>query len=176
MKKYELLRESGFETDRISLRVRKMIDPSTPSFFMPLPIKWIVDISFQHANPVAGNESFLLRFDTDEDESICVLVDAGSGVDIDSLLEPADRLAAICLTHAHLDHYAEISAAHRDDVPILTSPATASILSNVFDVAGTEYNVRSTEAVTDAITPVKDWTIVSPDIDVHPVPAGHHPF
>lgn len=132
-------------------------------------------LSFQHANPEAGNESFLLRFGMGADETACVLVDAGHGVDLDRLLGPTDRLVAICLTHAHLDHYSELSAAHRDDVPVFTSPATAAVLDDVFDVAGSEYDVETTDDVTKSITPIEDWTPVSPDIEIHPVPAGHVP-
>lgn len=132
-------------------------------------------IAFQHANPQAGNESVLLRFDHDTGETVCVLVDAGHGVDVDALLGPDDRLAAICLTHAHLDHYAELAAAHRDDVPILTSPATAAILEDVFSIAGVEYGVETTTDVAEAITPIDTWTELTPGVDVHPVPAGHVP-
>jgi len=60
---------------------------------------------------------FLLRFGTGGAETACILVDAGDGVDLDSLLSPSDKLVAICLTHAHVDHYAELTAAHRGDVP-----------------------------------------------------------
>ncbi|ELY39870.1 MBL fold metallo-hydrolase [Natronorubrum tibetense] len=134
-----------------------------------------VRISFHHANPDAGNESFLLRFNGEADETPCILVDAGDGVDLDALLQQTDQLAAICLTHAHLDHYAELTAAHRDDAPIVTSPATAAVLDDVLDIAGVEYNVETTDAVADAITPVDDWIDVAPGIDVHPVPAGHIP-
>lgn len=132
-------------------------------------------ISFQHANPDAGNETVLMRFGSDGGENPCVLVDAGHGVDLDAILRPADRLVAVCLTHAHLDHYASITAAHRHDAPILTSPATAAALEHVFDVADMEYDVETTAAVTDAVTPVTAWTTVAPGIDVHPVPAGHVP-
>jgi putative mRNA 3-end processing factor len=135
----------------------------------------VVRISFHHANPGHGNESFLLRFDPGDGEAACVLVDAGHGVEPARLLGPTDRLAAICLTHAHLDHYAALTAAHRDGVPVLTSPATAAILGDVFDVADAEYDVHTSAAVTDAITAVDGWTTVAPGIDVHPVPAGHAP-
>jgi len=134
-----------------------------------------VEISFQHANPSSGNESFLLRFDRGRGKTVCVLVDAGHGVNVDGLLGPDDSLAAICLTHAHLDHYAELTAAHRDDTPILTAPATASILTDVFSVASDEYDVRASDAMADAIQPIDDWTTVAPGIEIHPVPAGHVP-
>jgi putative mRNA 3-end processing factor len=132
-------------------------------------------ISFQHANPQAGNESCLLRFRALGQETACVLVDAGHGTDVDALLGSDDRLDAICLTHAHLDHYAELTAAHREGVPIFTSPGTARVLDDVFDVAGTEYGVETTAGVRDAITPVESWTEITPDVDIHPVPAGHTP-
>ncbi|MFD1641813.1 MBL fold metallo-hydrolase [Halohasta litorea] len=132
-------------------------------------------LSFNHANPNSGNESFLLRFGTDSTETACILVDAGDGVDLDSLLSPSDRLVAICLTHAHVDHYAELTAAHRGDVPIFTSPATATILGDVFDVATSKYDITASEAVTSAIAPIDGWTTIGPGIEVHPVPAGHVP-
>jgi len=134
-----------------------------------------VRLAFQHANPEHGNESFVLRFGTGDGEAPCILVDAGSGVDLDALLQPTDRLAAICLTHAHADHYAAISDAHRDNAPIFTSPATAKLLSDVFDVAAVESDVTASDAVTSAITPIRDWTDVCPNVEVHPVPAGHVP-
>jgi len=60
----------------------------------------------------------------------------------------------------HVDHYAELTAAHRGDVPIYTSPATATILDDVFDVATNKYDITASEAVTSAITPIDDWTDV----------------
>lgn len=134
-----------------------------------------MEISFQHANPNSGNESFLLRFDRGRGKTVCVLVDAGHGVNVDTLLGPDDSLAAICLTHAHLDHYAELATAHRDNTPILTAPATAAILTDVFSVASDEYDVRASDAMADAVQPIDDWTTIAPGIDIHPVPAGHVP-
>jgi putative mRNA 3-end processing factor len=138
-------------------------------------IIWSVDISFRHANPGAGNESFLLRIGSDADGATCVLVDAGRGVDVDALLTPGDHLAAICLTHAHLDHYKTLSANHRDGVPVVTSPATAAILDDVFDVARVEAGMQTSPGVTESITPVDDWTRIAPGVELHPVPAGHAP-
>jgi len=134
-----------------------------------------VRLSFNHANPNSGNESFLLRFGTGSDETACILIDAGDGVDLDSLLDPSDRVVAICLTHAHVDHYAELTDAHRDDVPIFTSPATATILSDVFETISSNSEISASDAVKSAITPIDDWRGVIPGIEVHPVPAGHVP-
>ncbi|ERH13719.1 MAG: putative exonuclease of the beta-lactamase fold involved in RNA processing [halophilic archaeon J07HB67] len=132
-------------------------------------------VSYQHANPAAGNESFLLRFRGVDGSTPCLLVDAGNGVDLDALTEPDDRLVGICLTHAHLDHYATVAAAHREGVPILVSPATGAILGDVLDVAGTEYGVDSSRAVRDAITPVEERRELAAGVSVQPVSAGHAP-
>ncbi|WP_238476938.1 MBL fold metallo-hydrolase [Natranaeroarchaeum sulfidigenes] len=134
-----------------------------------------VRISFHHANPTAGNESFLLRFESSTGEASCILVDAGNGVDVDALLRPEDDLVGICLTHAHLDHYKELAAAHRGDVPIFASPWTAAILGDVFEIATTEYAVTSSTSVSDAVTPISEWTELATGIEIHPVPAGHAP-
>jgi putative mRNA 3-end processing factor len=117
----------------------------------------------------------LLRFSSDADEATCVLVDAGSGVDVDALLAPGDHLAAICLTHAHHDHYRTLSANHRHGVPVLTSPATAAILEDVFDVARVEAGMQTSPEIAESITPVDDWTQLAPGLELHPVPAGHAP-
>ncbi|MDL0118299.1 MBL fold metallo-hydrolase, partial [Halobacterium salinarum] len=92
-----------------------------------------MNIAYEHANPQAGNESFLIRIDEAHTErTACILVDAGDGVNLDATLNDDDYLAAILLTHAHLDHYQALDDAHRDGAPILTSPSTASILEDVF--------------------------------------------
>ncbi len=158
-------------------RANDQIPPNHSHIIIIYPerIHVYVRISFQHANPSAGNESFLLRFDGDGRQNPCLLVDAGRGVALESLLNDDDRLVAICLTHAHLDHYAELARAHREGVPIFMSPATASILDDVLSVAGVEYDVRTTEAVSGAITPLKDWVEIADGIELAPVPAGHVP-
>lgn len=132
-------------------------------------------LSFQHANPDEGNEAYLLRVREGEAPASCLLVDAGAGTDLDALLGPDDRLVGICLTHAHLDHYAELAAAHRDDVPVLTSPGTAAVLDDVFDIATEQYDVEHTEALATAVEPLEDWFELTPTLAVRPVPAGHAP-
>jgi putative mRNA 3-end processing factor len=135
-----------------------------------------MEISFQHANPDSGNESFLLRFDGAVDgPAPCVLVDAGDGTDVDALLGPEDRLAAICLTHAHLDHYASLPSVHRRGVPVFASQPTVAALGDVFDVASDEYDVDAGERLEQAITPVSAWRSVVPGVELRPVPAGHIP-
>jgi putative mRNA 3-end processing factor len=132
-------------------------------------------ISFQHANPQAGNEAVLLRFHTLGTDTPCVLIDAGAEVDLDALLDEQDRLAAICLSHAHLDHYADLASAYRDDAPIYTSPATATILDDVLDVAAHEYDVASDAQLRAAVTPLDGWTEITERVSVHAVPVGHAP-
>lgn len=133
-------------------------------------------ISYQHVNPSAGNETFLLRFEDDSFEGTpCLLVDAGQDARVDDDLSGDDYLAAICLTHAHLDHYENLPRCHRDDVPIFTSPATAAVLPDVFDVAARDYDVRQDGRVADCVRGVDDWTTVVPGVDVRPIPAGHTP-
>ena len=63
-----------------------------------------MNVSYQHANPYDGNESFLLRFEQEMGQTACILVDAGAGVDIDDLLGDDKYLTAVLLTHAHSDH------------------------------------------------------------------------
>ena len=47
-----------------------------------------MNVSYHYANPHAGNESFLLRFEreNEQDQTACALVDAGPDVDIEDLL------------------------------------------------------------------------------------------
>jgi glyoxylase-like metal-dependent hydrolase (beta-lactamase superfamily II) len=62
-------------------------------------------LSYRHASITAGNELSLLRCQSDSRsrEASCVLVDAGTGLDVADLLGPADDPVAVCLAHA--DHY-----------------------------------------------------------------------
>ncbi len=160
-----------------------------------------MQLSFQHATPDAGNESLLLRVDTLGSPTQCLLIDAGEGLDLDRLLDDDDRLVGICLTHAHADHYAQLSTAHDDArasigddtavsitddttsdlhgkqpaVPVLTSPGTAAILDSVLDTAANETDIRHGDTLRNAVTPVDDWTRLSEAIEIRPVPVGHTP-
>ncbi len=132
-------------------------------------------VEFQHADPAEGNESVLLRFAREGAENACLLVDAGPGVDLDALLGADDRLVAVLLTHAHLDHYGSLVANHPPGVPVYASPATAAVLPDVLSVARNEYGVDSPEQVVEALTAVDSWTRVGAGVRVRPVPAGHAP-
>ncbi len=134
-------------------------------------------ITYQHANPGAGNESFLLRVrESHQTRTPCILVDAGENVDLDSLLGEDEYLAAVLLTHAHVDHYKSLGDAHRDGAPILTSPSTESILPDVFTEGQRHYGLTNTDALLDQVEGIDGWReVIGGTIRVHPVPAGHAP-
>jgi len=136
-----------------------------------------VEVSYEHANPRHGNESFLIRIDEEHTANTpCLLVDAGDGVDLDSLLDDDDYLAAILLTHAHLDHYQSLDDAHRDGAPILASPGTAAILADTFAEGARQYGLTNTDELLARVEAIEDWHDVLGDtVRVHPVPAGHTP-
>ncbi|WP_440991692.1 MBL fold metallo-hydrolase [Haloarchaeobius baliensis] len=135
-----------------------------------------MEVSFQHANPHSGAESVLLRFRGDvTDQTACILVDAGTGVDVDSLLGTDEYLTAVLLTHAHLDHYATLGENLRDGAPVYASEPTAAILDDVLSEASSNYDISDVDRVRDALEPVDDWTTVMGEIGIRPVPAGHAP-
>jgi putative mRNA 3-end processing factor len=91
------------------------------------------------------------------------------------LLTPEDELVAICLTHAHLDHYQSLETCRRNQTTIYASPSTAALLPEIFEVAAREYDVTTTDATSQAIEPLDGWTTVAPGIAIYPLPAGHAP-
>ena len=133
-------------------------------------------VSYQRANPATGGGSYLLRF---RDETAArtprVLVDSGIGVDLDSLLTPGEYLAAILLTHAHLDHYATLADSLRDGASVYAAEPTANLLEDVLAEGEKRYGVGSPDGVLGALRPLDDWTQLIPDIEVRPIPAGHAP-
>ncbi|WP_265112043.1 MBL fold metallo-hydrolase [Halosolutus halophilus] len=136
-----------------------------------------MEISYEHANPRAGNESFLLRIEQEcKLRTPCILVDAGDGVDTSTLLGDDEYLAAILLTHAHLDHYQSLDEAHRDGAPIFTSPGTAAILEDVLAEGARHHSMSDTDTILERVEAIDDWVdVVGDDISVAPVPAGHTP-
>lgn len=135
-----------------------------------------MNVHFRQANPRAGNESFLLRFEeTGRREDPCLLVDAGQNVDVNELLDNDEYLGAILLTHAHADHYQSLGENLRDGAPIYTSPATASILETVLNGANRGGLNIDTDAVIDRVEPTAEGTDVTDTIRVRPIPAGHTP-
>lgn len=143
-------------------------------------------LSYQHPNPTSGKQSTLLRIEGFvPEQSVRILIDAGDGVDVDALLdehvdehgnEHADEhLDAICLTHAHLDHYRSLGANLRDGAPVYASTDTARILADVFDAGAGFHDLPATDAVLERLEPIDGWTQIVPGVRVHPVPAGHAP-
>ncbi|CCQ33395.1 cleavage protein [Halorhabdus tiamatea SARL4B] len=135
-----------------------------------------MQVSYQHANPYNGRESHLLRFhDEIHDQTTCILVDAGSGVDVDDLLEEDEYLSAILLTHAHLDHYRTLGSNLRDGAPIYATSETAAAITTRLDTDAEHADLANPGDVAAAIEPITDWTTITSDVQIHPVPAGHAP-
>ncbi|POG54140.1 MBL fold metallo-hydrolase [Haloferax marisrubri] len=135
-------------------------------------------IQFQHANPHSGRESLILRFDgLLSDQTVCVLVDAGADVDTTTLLDEdaGEYLTAICLTHAHLDHYQSLGTNLGHGPPIYTGDGTARILEDVLETGREHHGFTQTEEVLNRLEPITSWTQIAPGLRVHPIPAGHTP-
>ncbi|WP_181686419.1 MBL fold metallo-hydrolase [Halorhabdus salina] len=133
-------------------------------------------VSYQHANPNNGRESYLLRFhDTIHGQTNCILVDAGESVEVDELLSEDEYLSAICLTHAHLDHYRTLGSNLRDGAPIYATPETARAITTRLDTEAEHADIGAPDDVREALEPITDWTRITSDIRLHPVPAGHAP-
>ncbi len=135
-----------------------------------------MNLSYHHANPTGGNESFLLRFQsTQTDAPTTILVDAGAELELDRILNPGETIDAVCLTHAHSDHYQSLNQCVDPHTSVYTSPATAKIIGDVFDIATQQTGVEADDSMVAAIEPVDEWTSVGSEVAFHPVPAGHVP-
>ncbi|WEL16432.1 Putative exonuclease of the beta-lactamase foldinvolved in RNA processing [Halorhabdus sp. SVX81] len=135
-----------------------------------------MQVSYQHANPHDGRESHLVRFhDEIHDQTTCILVDSGSGVDVEDLLGEDEYLSAILLTHAHLDHYRTLGSNLRDGAPIYATPGTAAAITTRLDTDAEHADLDNPDDVRAAIEPITDWTTITSDVHVNPVPAGHAP-
>jgi putative mRNA 3-end processing factor len=136
-----------------------------------------MNISFQYANRRKGNTSLLLRFDgLVEDQTVCLLVDAGQGVDVDALLSDDEYLTGILLTHLHYDHYTALGDALRDGAQIYASEPTAALLDDVLSVAAIHADSAvDREEILDHTVAVTEQTTIAGAIDLYPVPAGHAP-
>jgi len=138
-----------------------------------------MQVRFQRANHRTGNESLVLKFDgAVGDQTACLLVDSGRGVDVTSLLGDDEYLAGLLLTHAHLDHFRSLGENVVDGAPVLAAEPTAAVLETV--LAENDSNDRVTGDVDDALDAlegVAGWrTLLGDDaLRVHPVPAGHAP-
>ncbi len=131
-------------------------------------------VSYQHANPARGNESFLLRFH-DGDQTNCVLVDAGVGVEVEELLGEGEYLDAIVLTHAHSDHYQTLAANVRDGASVYAAPGTVAVLDTVLSEGERKHDLGDSDVVVDALESIEEWEPITGAVSVRPVPAGHAP-
>lgn len=153
-----------------------------------------MNITYTTANPQSGDESFLLKFELSDDEATaCLLVDSGEDVNVDNLLDSDEYLAGILLTHAHLDHFRSLPSNVRSDVPVYTSPATASLIEHVLEEGNQNFGTDSpdleevwgdaawtdtgwdTDAIVRSIEPVNEWTTLLGNIELKTIPAGHAP-
>ncbi|WP_302083782.1 MBL fold metallo-hydrolase [Salinibaculum rarum] len=153
-----------------------------------------MNVSFENANPKYGDESYLIKFHDDiEDTTACLLVDAGKNVDPEFLLDDDERLIGVLVTHAHLDHIKSLSEVAEANVPIYTSEGTAAILENILDEGAKNYGTSETpesiatypelhednswesETVVDHLNPITDWQQIFPNVEIHPLPVGHTP-
>ncbi|AWB28440.1 MBL fold metallo-hydrolase [Halococcoides cellulosivorans] len=135
-----------------------------------------MQVSYHHANPHSGRESVLLRFyDEIHDQTTCILIDSGNGVDVDELLGDDEYLSAILLTHAHLDHYRTLGSNLRDQATIYATRETAAAIETRLQTNADHDDLDLSGDVRDALEPIVDWTEISPNVRIHPVPAGHAP-
>jgi putative mRNA 3-end processing factor len=133
-------------------------------------------VTYSHANPKHGNESFLIRFHQKGHlQTPVLLVDSGNGVDISQQLGEDEYLLGILLTHAHSDHYQTLPQNLIDGAKVYTSPDTALVLPDVIR-DGIQNGVKgSVSTVTDALVPIEDWHNLLNNVRVKPIPAGHCP-
>jgi putative mRNA 3-end processing factor len=136
-----------------------------------------MNISFQYVNRRQGNTSLLLRFDgLVENQTVCLLVDAGQGVDVDALLDEDEYLTGILLTHLHYDHYTTLGDALRDGAKIYASKPNAAMLGDVLSIAEAHTDGSiDRETILEHTVTVDEQTTIAGSIDVYPVPAGHAP-
>lgn len=136
-----------------------------------------MEVTYEHANPRQGNESFLIRIEEPyEEHTPCILVDAGDGVDLDSLLGTDEYLVAVLLTHAHMDHYQSLASVTQPGVPILTSPGTAALLNDVLAEGNRNFDLGNTKKSLEQVEPVTDWTdVLGETLRIRTIPAGHAP-
>ncbi|QCC61703.1 MBL fold metallo-hydrolase [Natrinema thermotolerans] len=132
-------------------------------------------VSYQHANINSGNESTLLRFTAADGTRACILVDAGDGVNLDTLLADDEYLNAILLTHPHIDHYRTLATNVRHSAPIYTADTTAAILEQALPEATQDNDLGDVSTALDALEPINEWTSILNGLEVRPIAAGHTP-
>jgi putative mRNA 3-end processing factor len=135
-----------------------------------------MNLSYQNANPYAGRESVLVRIDgLLADQTVCILIDSGDGVDVNEMLADDEYLTAVCLTHAHLDHYRTLGENLQDGAQVYAAPDTARILEDVYEAGARYHDFNQFDQVLDSLKPLEDWTTIVNGLRVRPLPAGHTP-
>lgn len=136
-----------------------------------------MNVSFQYAN--RHNTSVLLKIDgVLSNQTVCLLIDAGEGVDVDSLIDNDENeyLTGILLTHLHLDHYDTLDENLRDGARIYTSEENEKLLDTVLSEAssndGQSFDTRS---IRSAVEPISNSVTIGDNLTITTVPAGHTP-
>lgn len=136
-----------------------------------------MNVSFQYAN--RHNTSILLKIDgVLSNQTICLLVDAGEGVDVDSLIDNDENeyLTGILLTHLHLDHYDTLDENLRDGARIYTSEENEKLLDTVLSEANSNDGQSfDTQTVRSAVEPISTSVTIGDSLTITTVPAGHTP-
>lgn len=136
-----------------------------------------MNVSFQYAN--RNNTSVLLKFDgVINNQTVCLLVDAGKGVDVDDLIdeEQNEYLTGILLTHLHLDHYVSLDENLRDGAKIYTSEENTKLLNTVLSEANSNREGSfNTRKIRSSMAPIADSVTIGNSLTITPVPAGHTP-
>lgn len=136
-----------------------------------------MNVSFQYAN--RNNTSVLLKFDgVIDNQTVCLLVDAGEGVDVDNLIneDQNEYLTGVLLTHLHLDHYTTLDKNLRDGAKIYTSDENAKLLDTVLTEANSNRKGNfNTRKIQSAVNPITDSVTIGGELTITPVPAGHTP-
>lgn len=136
-----------------------------------------MNVSFQYAN--RNNTSVLLKFDgVIENQTVCLLVDAGEGVDVDSLINEHQNeyLTGVLLTHLHLDHYTTLDKNLRDGAKIYTSDENEKLLNTVLTEASSNRDSTfNTQKIQSSVEAISDSVTIGGELTITPVPAGHAP-
>lgn len=134
-----------------------------------------MNISYRYANP--DKTSILLKFDgLLPNQTSCILVDSGGGVDVDRLLGDDEYLSGILLTHLHSDHYMTLSENLRDGASVYTSELNSKLIDTVFSTANSHSDgLIDIRKVSDNVVPVKDSVSPVGDLTIKTAPAGHTP-
>lgn len=133
-------------------------------------------VSYQHANPRRGQESYYIKFNDEErDGKMCILVDSGENVSVGEDLSDGEHLGGILLTHAHGDHYATLPQNVTDGTNIYASPDTGKILSKILNETGKHDNIGDQSNVMNSIQTITGWETIWDGVEIRPIPAGHAP-